>query len=185
MEWTREKRAHTLPIIWQRSILSSSSTSVSGRTNRCMAKGSSINDWTCCSRHSQMLQRKPVVQHASKDSPWHTPFMDIQVLPWHDAAHPRSQFFVNFSHRVDSVKIVFTPFGCAILSVMVALNEASPRLDRWNRVPADTSNSLLNFCKKKFVRYDRLKTAWSHLFWFPSCGGTGGCQASQSCKLVI
>jgi hypothetical protein len=110
----------------------------------------------------------------NKYSPRHTPLMDIQVLQWHDAAHPRSRFFVNYRYRVDSDKIVFTLiFGCEILSVMTALNEANPRLDRWNRVPVDTSNSLLNFCKKKF-RHDRHITTWSHLFWFPSCGGIGG-----------
>jgi hypothetical protein len=66
-----------------------------------------------------MLQSKPNEQHTSKDSPWYTPFMDIQVLPWHEAAHPRSQCFVNFSHSVGSVKLVFTLLVCA----MVALNK--------------------------------------------------------------
>jgi hypothetical protein len=131
-----------------------------------------------------MLQRKLIAQLASNDSARHTPFMDIQILPWHDTTHPRSQYFVNFSHRVDSVKLVFTPFVCAILSVMAALNEANPRSSRWNMVPADTCNSLHNFYIK-FSSHDRIKIVWSHLFWFPSCGGTCGYQVSRSYKHVI
>jgi hypothetical protein len=121
------------------------------RTTRCMVKASSINDWTCCSRHSRMLQCRPSAQHASNDSPQHTPFMDIQVLPWNEAAHPKLQCFVNFSHSIGGLiyhddKLDFTHFVCIILSVMAALNKASPRLGRRNWVPANTCNSLHNFC---------------------------------------
>jgi hypothetical protein len=173
-----------LPIIWQRSILSSSSTSGSGRTNRCMAKGQSINDWICCLRHSQKPQRKHVAPLASRSSSRHTPLMDIQVPQWLDAAHPRFRFFVNYSFRMDS-DLIFTLFSsCVIILVMAALNEAIPRLVRWNRVPVETFSSLHNFCKLYFS-HDRHIIAWSHLFWFPLCGGTGGCQTKHNCILVI
>jgi hypothetical protein len=157
-----------------------------GRTNRCMAKGSSINDWTCCLRHSQKPQRKPAAQLARRDSPRHTPLMDIQVLQWLDAAHPRSHFFVNYRFRMDSDKIVFTLFsGCVILLVMAALNEASPRLVRWNRVPVETISPLHNFCKKKNSAMIDTSTLGATYSGFPHVAEQVAAKHRTSCILMI
>jgi hypothetical protein len=150
-----------------------------------MDKGLSINEWTCCSRHSQNPQCKHIAQHARINSSRHTPLMDIQVLQRLDVAHPSTQFFLSitsFRMNDDSVFTLFSSY--VILLVMEALNEASPRLVRWHRDPVETLRSLHIFCKK-FFSHGRHTIAWSHLFWFPLCGGTGGCQASNNCILVI
>jgi hypothetical protein len=140
--------------------------------------------WICCLRHSQMPQYKHAAPLASRSSSRSTPPMDIQVPQWLDAAHPRLWFLSITVFRMNSDYILTLFYSCVTFLVMAALNEACPRLVSGNKVPVEIFIFLLNFCKLN-LSHDRHITAWSHLFWFPLCGGTGGCQTKHSCTLVI
>jgi hypothetical protein len=159
--------------IWQRSTLNSFLISGSDRTSKRTGKGSSINDWTCCLKPSQMLQSQQVAPPASRSLSRPSLLMDTQVPPWLDAAYPRHCFL--------SIIVLNLSYSCI---AMAALFEASLRLARWNDVPVDTFSIFVQFCNQ-LHSHDRSIIAWSHLFWFPFCGRTGGCQTIHSCTLMI
>jgi len=131
-----------------------------------------------------MLQCQHAVPLARRSLSRPSPLMGTQVPQWLDTAYP-SLYFLSITVFSMNNDYISTPFiSCVNSLVMVALYEPHPRIASWNEVPINTFNIFAHFCKQNYI-HDRHIIAWSHLFSFPLCGRTGGCQMTHSCTLMI
>nr|ABR18331.1 unknown [Picea sitchensis] len=110
--------------------------------------------------------------------------MDVQVPQKLDAAHLCLWFMSILIFRMNS-DFIFTIFYSFVTIIeMAALEEVCPRLVTGKESPAKTLSFCSNFCNLKLCHYGHT-IVWSHLFWFPLCGGTGGCQTIYKCTLMM
>jgi hypothetical protein len=89
--------------------------------------------------------------------------------------------------RMNSDYLFTLFYSCISILVMAALNAVCLRLANGIKVPVETlsfCSIFVNFVKQNICHFRHI-TAWSHLFWFPFCGGTGGCQTMHRCTLMM